>query len=201
MEERIMQARLWLRDKQTQWFFRWLGRWALLILGVVLYTILIGRVADAKALRKYEDWKQEFATTYIAAKDAEARAARETDPYQIQLNEEATLLARVLYGVKDNDSDDLATYCWCVFNRADNEAYPDTLADVIGQPQQWMRYSPTNPVLEPLFQLAREQLDAWHTNPRRPVSSDFVYMSWSSNDICLRDRWAEGSGCHYWRYG
>ena len=178
---------------------------ALRIAGVCLLAFLIlwadslvsGRVAQKKALDTYYGWFEE----YKAEQEAAALAAIEADPYTVQLNAEAEALAKVLYGVRDNDTDDLKTYCWCVFNRVDNSQFPSTLEDVIAQPSQWMRYDQTNPILEDLYQLAREQLDAWHTDSHRPVSSEYVFMSWSSNDICLRDNFYEGSNCHYWRWG
>lgn len=190
-----------LNDKQTRWFIFWLAKWAMLILAVVLYTIVIALVSDAKAERRYERWKTEWAEARIAEQEEAARAALESDPYQIQLNEEAELLARVLYGVRENSTDDLKTLCWCVFNRVDNAAFPNTLAAVIDTPKQWMGYSAGNPVLESLYQIAREQLEAWHGDGHRPVANTFVFMSWAPDDICLRDQWTAGSGTKYWRWG
>lgn len=168
----------------------------LVCLSIALYTVVIFRVASKQAVEKYEVHLAEVR----AQEEAEALAAEEVDPYTIQLNAEAEALAKVLYGVRDNDTDDLKTYCWCVFNRVENSAFPSTLEDVIAQPNQWMRYDQTNPILEDLYQLAREQLDVWHTDTHRPVSNEYVFMSWSSNDICLRDNFYEGSNCHYWRW-
>ena len=187
-------------NKMARWALGMAGKYALVILAFVAYTILIARGAGAKAERRYEAWKEEWKAGYISEREAEARAAYEADPYTIQLNAEADSLARVLYGVKDNDNDDLRTYCWCVFNRVDNKAYPNTLEEVIAQPNQWMRYDPGNPVLDSLYKLALEQLDAWHSL-RRPISSEYVFMSWTEKDIVLRDNFREGSGTRYWRYG
>lgn len=173
------------------------AKYLLCVLILVAWTLAACRYGQRKALDTYRVWMND----YEAAQAAAAQEAIEKDPYTIQLNAEADLLAKVLYGVKDNSTDDLKTYCWCVFNRVDNEHYPDTLEDVIAQPNQWMRYDPTNPILESLFQIAREQLNAWHTDTHRPVSSEYVFMNWSAKDICLRDVWAEGSGTHYWRFG
>ena len=197
MKNLITQARERLKDRQTRWFLRWLGKWALLIAAVVLYTTVVCRVSEAREARKYEAWK----TEWVEAQAAEARAALEADPETVRLNSEASLLARVLYGVRDNDSDDLRTMCWCVFNRVDNAAYPATLTEVIAQPGQWMRYSPENPVLESLYQIAREQIEAWRTGGRRPVGNEYVFMAWSSDDICLRDTFTVGSKTRYWRWG
>ena len=166
-------------------------------LSIAVYTVVIFRVASKQAVEKYEAHLAEVR----AQEEAAALEERQSDPYTAQLDAEAEQLARVLYGVKDNKTDDLITYCWCVFNRVDNSAFPSTLEDVIAQPNQWMRYDQTNPILESLYQLAREQLNTWHTENHRPVSADYVFANWSSNDICLRDNFHEGSGTHYWRWG
>ena len=187
-------------NRKAMWTLTILLRWSLFVLAVVAYTIAVSRYAQNKALETYQGWFEQYKIEQAEEAERLAMEAYETDPYTIQLNAEADSLARVLYGVKDNDENDLKTYCWCVFNRVDNPAYPDTLEDVIAQPSQWMRYDPTNPILESLYQIAREQLDDWHTNTHRPVSNEYVFMNWSRNDICLRDNFYEGSGTHYWRY-
>ena len=188
-------------NKMGRWALGMALKYVLVILAFIAYTLLIARGAGAKAERRFDAWKEDWIADYVAAQESAARAAYDADPYTIQLNAEAEMLARVLYGVKDNSTDDLKTYCWCVFNRVDNKNYPDTLEGVIAQPKQWMRYDPENPVLETLWQIAREQLDAWHSGTRRPVSNEYVYMSWKSNDIVLRDNFTEGNGAKYWRYG
>lgn len=187
-------------NKRAMWILGYAAKWALVALTILLYTIVIFRVAYKKALVAYDGWMEDYKAEQIAQAEEAARTAP-VDPYDAQLDAEAELLAKVLYGVKDNDNDDLRTYCWCVFNRVENQAFPSTLEDVIAQPNQWMRYDQTNPIIESLYQLAREQLDEWHNNTHRPVSNDYVFMNWSRNDICLRDNFYEGSGTRYWRYG
>ena len=184
-------------DRRLCWAVSLAAKYLLCGLLLLAWTLAACRYGQKKALETYRVWFSD----YEAAQEAARQEAVEKDPYTILLNSEAESLARVLYGVKDNDNDDLRTYCWCVFNRVENSSYPDELADVIAQPGQWMRYDPTNPILEPLYQLAREQLDVWHTDTHRPVSSEYVFMSWSSSDIVLRNVWAEGSGTKYWRWG
>jgi len=184
-------------NRKLCWWLSYAGRWALVALALVAWSLVMMRVGQKKALAEYHQWMEDYRVERMQIDQAYADA----DPAVLQLNAEAESLARVLYGVKDNDQQDLRTMCWCVFNRVDNTAFPDTLEDVIAQPQQWMRYDPTNPVLEDLYQIAREELEVWHSDGHRPCSADYVFMSWSASDICLRDRWAEGSGTHYWRDG
>ena len=187
-------------NSYTLWVVGWLGKWVLIALALVLYTITIARYADARAEKKYEDWKVRYVNDYLEQQEA-ARAGMPVDPYTAQLDYEAGMLAKVLYGVKDNSEEDLKTYCWCVFNRVDNPMFPDMIEDVISQPKQWMRYSENNLVLDNLFKIAREQLDEWHSGATRPVGSDYVYMDWTPSRITLRNQWEYGRETETWRYG
>lgn len=187
-------------NKKVCWYLKLMERYAIVILVFILVFQIGARCGQKKALATYTQWLEEYkAEQELAAQEALA-AQQESDPYLVQLKAEAEMIAQVLYGVKDNSSDDLKTYCWCVFNRVDNNSYSSTISDVIAQPNQWMRYDPTNPVLENLYQIAYEQLNEWYTNNHRPVSSDYVFMSWSTSSIVLRDNFYEGSGTHYWRW-
>jgi hypothetical protein len=184
--------------EKTRWVASMACKYALVLLGAVLYTLLVARGAEAKAARKYEAWQERWVNEYITQQEA-ARLGMPVDPHEAQLDAEAQALARVLYGVKDNSTDDLRTYCWCVFNRVDSPDYADTLEEVIEQPKQWMRYDPENPVIENLYQLAREELEAWHNGATRPCSADFIYMTWSPLEIVLRNTWTNSSSTRYWR--
>ena len=184
--------------KRNIWFVGWLGKWALLILGIILYTIIIARAAQAKEAKHYEAWRERYVTEFLAQRDA-AAAGMPVDPYQATLQAEAEDLARVLYGVKDNSTDDLRTLCWCVFNRVDSPEYANSIAEVVAQPKQWMGYSSENPVLESLYKLAREELLKWREGSVRPCGIDFVFMQRSPSEIVLRNTWTNSSSTRYWR--
>lgn len=199
MRALLLQVQDRFNTDYNRWMIAYLCKWILLILGIILYTLVITRCAYAKAERHFEEWQSRFVDDYNAQMLAK-EIGIPPDPRELQLNAESEALAKVLYGVKDNSTDDLKTYCWCALNRVDSADYPDTLEEVIAQPKQWMRYDEENPVLENLYQIAREQLETWHNGTRRPVSSEFVYMNWSPAKITLRDRWEEGSWTNYWRF-
>lgn len=184
--------------KRNIWFIGWLGKWALLILGIILYTLIIARAAQAKEAKHYEAWRERYVTEFLAQRDA-AAAGMPVDPYQATLQAEAEDLARVLYGVKDNSTDDLRTLCWCVFNRVDSAEYANSIAEVVAQPKQWMGYSSENPVIESLYKLAREELLKWREGSVRPCGIDFVFMQWSPSEIVLRNTWTNSSSTRYWR--
>jgi hypothetical protein len=185
-------------EARTRWLLGYILQYVILVLAFALCIIVAYRAGGVRAAKKYEDWKERYVTEFLELEAAKAAGAP-IDPYQAQLDDEAQELARVLYGVRQNSTDDLRTYCWCVLNRVDSPDFPDTLADVIGQPKQWMRYDPDAPVLDDLFKIARSELDAWHTGTTRPCGVEFVFMNWSPTEITLRDNWEDGSRTHYWR--
>ena len=179
-------------NKKICWWLGLAAKYLIVVLVAVVIFSVGMRVGQKQALIAYQGWFDDYLV--------EQEQLAEEDPYQVQLRAEAEEVAQALYGVKDNSTDDLKTYCWCIFNRVDNNSYPSTIHDVIAQPSQWMRYDATNPILENLYKIAYEQLDEWHTNTHRPVSNEFVFMNWSATSIVLRDNFYEGSGTHYWRW-
>ena len=163
-------------------------------------TNLAANSAKKEVTEKLNAYWAEHYQQELEAYKAEQEAARAVQ-YDAALRQtEAETVARVLYGVKNNSEKDLRTLAWCIFNRVDNQQYPNTLAGVVSQPKQWMAYSENNAVLDKLYQIAEEEVDRWHSG-HRPVASDFVYMNWSPSEIVLRNRWEEKSGTKYWQWG
>lgn len=127
------------------------------------------------------------------------RCEYETITPEELIQSEGEYIAKVLYGTAQNNTErDQRTVIWCILNRVDNTAYPDTVKEVCEQPAQWMGYSDKNPVLASLYEIAMKELETWHNN-YRPVSADYVYMSWSSREITLRDTYGKTTGTRYWQ--
>ena len=117
-----------------------------------------------------------------------------------QIEKEAEYIAKVIYGIAKNHADsDKRAVVWCILNRVEHYAHPDTIAEVCEQPKQWMGYSSENPVLNDIYDLALTELKIWHNNGHRPISNDYIYLSWSSKEIVLRDTFEENDNTHYWR--
>lgn len=179
-----------------------IGKYVLLF---AVYTIIVcslsARSARIKATNETAQQYETKIAAYLAEQEERERAAAEAAVVIVdQERAEAEMLARLLYGVKNNSTDDLYTMAWCVINRVDNPQFPSTLEAVINQPLQWMGYSADNPVLENLYRIAEDVLNVWRSGGHRPVSDEYVYMSWSENDIVLRDNFTESRSTHYWRY-
>lgn len=117
-----------------------------------------------------------------------------------QIEREAEYIAKVIYGNARNHADsDKKAVVWCILNRVEHYAHPDTIAEVCEQPKQWMGYSSDNPVLTENYDLALAELKIWYNDGHRPMSSDYIYLSWSSKEILLRDTFEENKNTHYWR--
>ena len=118
-----------------------------------------------------------------------------------EIEREAQFIAKVMYGVyrpEHNDSH-LRAVAWCIFNRVDNPAYPNSVQAVCQQAKQWMGYSDDNPVIAKLYDIALAELKSWHNGVPRPMTADYVYMNWSSREIYLRNTFVEDRNTIYWR--
>ena len=117
-----------------------------------------------------------------------------------QIEQEAEYIAKVVYGTAKNHADsDKRAVVWCILNRVEHYSHPDTVAEVCEQPKQWMGYSSDNPVLDDIYELALTELKTWYNGGHRPMSKDYIYLSWSSKEIILRDTFEENKNTHYWR--
>ena len=118
-----------------------------------------------------------------------------------QIEREAEWIAKVMYGMvrSDHNDSDLRAIVWCILNRVDNKAYPGDVQAVCQQKSQWMGYSDDNPVIAKLYDIALNELKSWHNGVPRPMSADYVYLTWSSKEILLRDTFAENRDTNYWR--
>ena len=136
-----------------------------------------------------DEQKAEESAKYFLTGEASREAA---------VNQEADAIARAIGTMATKRQKQTMT--WNILVRVDNPAYPNTVQEVIAQPQQWMFYSENNPIREDDRQLALEQLQLWHEG-RYPagLSTTYVYGEWSQTDYVLRDRWEKDSSTNYWR--
>lgn len=117
-----------------------------------------------------------------------------------QIEREAEYIAKVIYGTAINHADsDKRAVVWCILNRVEHHAHPDTVVEVCEQPKQWMGYSSSNPVLTDLYDLALAELKIWYSGGHRPMNNSYVYLTWSSSEILLRDTFEENRNTNYWR--
>lgn len=110
------------------------------------------------------------------------------DNAQEQARMEAESIARVLYGMRGNDKDDLKKVAWVIINRCESPLYPNTIAGVCEQPSQWVGYYDNNPILEDLFDLSLEVVNTWRDGGHRPFSPEYLWFNWSRDYIEFKNR-------------
>ena len=52
-------------NARDRWLIGYAGKWLVLILVVILYTLIVARVAFAKAERNFEAWQVEYAEGFM----------------------------------------------------------------------------------------------------------------------------------------
>ena len=174
---------------------------------VIMIPVVSQRVKYEKQIAEINaNHEAEMASLRIELRnDYESKVAELEQYYEYggdvtQIEREAEYIAKVIYGTARNHVDsDKKAVVWCILNRVEHYAHPDTIAEVCEQPKQWMGYSSDNPVLTENYDLALAELKTWYNDGHRPMSSDYIYLSWSSKEILLRDTFEENKNTHYWR--
>ena len=182
--------------------------YVLILVIAIMITSISQRVKYENKIKELNELHQEdLIALRIELRDEYESEIAEIEKYyeyggdveQIEL--EAEWIARVMYGMyrPDHKDSDLRAIVWCILNRVDNKAYPGEVQAVCQQKSQWMGYSDDNPVIAKMYDIALAELKKWHGDSVRPMSSDYVYLTWSSKEILLRDTFAENRSTNYWR--
>lgn len=179
----------------------------LVILLAVSITSISQRVKYKKQIEEINIAHQEELNTLRSTlqKEYEAKLTELEQYYEYggdvsQIEREAEYIAKVIYGTAISHTDaDKRAVVWCILNRVEHYAHPDTVQGVCEQPKQWMGYSDSNPVLTDIYDLALEELKIWYSGGHRPMGKEYIYLSWSSSEILLRDTFEEGKNTRYWR--
>lgn len=186
----------------------------LMVIAFVLVLVIAVMVTAVTQRAKYEKQIEELTTAHETEMEAlrdelyenyVSQMAKMEQYYEYggdvdQIEQEAEYIAKVIYGTARNHvSSDQKAVVWCILNRVEHHAHPNTVAEVCEQPKQWMGYSDENPVLTELYDLALAELKIWHGDGHRPISNEYIYLSWSSKEIMLRDTFEETKKTNYWR--
>lgn len=178
----------------------------LLFLLVALFVTVTARVKMDNERIKAEEAAQ---TMRLDLEKQEAIRASMIASEQAKINEakaahtaDCEAVARVLYGTALHHSEDAQkAVVWCILNRVDSSLYPNTISEVCEQPSQWMGYGEENPIISGLYDIADEVITAWQSGEYRPMSPDYLFLSWTADEIILRTTFNEGRNTHYWRAG
>ena len=144
------------------------------------------------------------------AEETEALGAKE-ESVQLQMPEQkvyidqqdVSMLARLIWiearGVKTTD--EKAAVVWCVLNRVDSDEYPDTVAAVISQKNQFADYDPDYPETEEDREIAEDVLNRWlaekdgEEDVGRVLPKEYVFFA---GDGYQNYYFSEWNGDDYW---
>lgn len=173
---------------------------ALLLLCIMTVCVVGARVrlanenAAAEVMRLDLERQESIRASMIASEQAKANEAAAAH------KAECEAVARVLYGTALHHSADAQkAVCWCIINRVESSLYPNTITEVCEQESQWMGYSPENPIISSLYDVADDVISGWESGGYRAISPDYLYLTWERDAIVLRTSFTESAGTHYWR--
>ena len=162
----------------------------------LLCAVLVFASGMAVRLLTEKRLREEFAETLAAERFRveQDTIARVKEQYGINaqnaektlIEEQAKIVTKVLYPMRNNREAGLHLACWAVFNRVDHLRYSDDLLSVCSADQAFMGWSENNPVLEDLYNIALEEVARWHSGVR-PMDTGYVYLYWTPNEIYLFD--------------
>lgn len=185
------------------------GRYLVVFMLGMICAITMLRARDAKTIRDVPFTTREELAAKAAAQAAAAEITEEpevsspvADMAAIQdaaMKREAQYMARVLYGTaRYHSRETQEAVCWCIINRVESSLFPNSVEEVCSQSVQWVGYSNNNPVTQELYDVAMGVIQAWHDKGIRMIPQDYLYLSWSEDEIVLRTSFNETARTHYW---
>lgn len=205
-EEEPNMIRMWILSR-LEWFRRQYGLTLIVAAAFVLYTVLLSAGVNHRTEQRV---RQETAIEYASQLErykAELREQEQASYFlsgdasrEAFINQEIDAAAR-LAAKMSNDTQKGGIICNALA-RVMNKNYPDSMQQVIAQPNQWMFYSEDNKFSAHDREIAEKILRAYYEDGIIPngLTDEYVYGSWSENDYVLRNTWDFSQNTRTWRY-
>jgi len=172
---------------------------AIMVIVAILASVVTGIRTNARLKKKYEAdliMERFRVEQEVAARMRVEYGLDEAEAAELEMQENAKIIAKVLYPMANNKRDGLRSAVWCVLNRVDSPNYADDIYSVCSAKQAFMGWSDDNDVVDSLYQIALHELKVWNSGVR-PMSNKFVFLDWTTREITLRDQF-EVRGAHIW---
>lgn len=136
----------------------------------------------------------------------EAKKIAEENERRAAIEADVILMAKFLDGIDGfvenwGYSDrDIRTYGECVVNRVLDKKFPNTIAEVICQENQWVGFSESNQVIEKYYQIASTIVNNYYNNAIRPCSSVYCWVDLNKNGCWLMNEYSDSPYVGRWRY-
>ena len=113
---------------------------------------------------------------------------------------ETDMITKTVWGEARGCSDiQKEAVVWCVLNRVDDERFPNSIAEVITQPNEFFGYSESNPVDEDIRKLTRKVMIVWATEEMMPADArervlprKYVFFSGNGIENIFTTAWLDG---------
>ena len=135
-----------------------------IIIGIFILLIGVGYCELRDMVNSEPNQTTEIVETTQAIETTE-KIYEPIKPFYVEdyaTEEEIKMIAKVLYrearGVEDKDQ--IAAVAWCILNRVDHPNHPDTIKEVITQPEQFAWVEDT-PIEDWLLELANDVVYRW----------------------------------------
>lgn len=114
---------------------------------------------------------------------------------------EVEMMARMIWGEASGIPSDMekAACVWCVLNRVDDPEFPDTVAAVLEQPNQFAGYSPDYPATEEHKAIAADVLTRWMeeragaADVGRVLSAEYLFFTGDGEHNIFRTDYRGGA--------
>ena len=188
-------------------FYNWLAviMMIALVIGFISWGVQVRnnkKVASLVATAMADFQAEQQAAEDVRQEEIAKAAASETTI----MKNEANYIAKLLYGARHFEdkygysTDDFMTLAWCVLNRVDNKAFPNTVKEVVQQEKQWVGYSDSNEITDKFYKIAYSAVEEWHHNDVKPVTNDYAWAELISRGCYLKNDYEAGVYSIRWRY-
>lgn len=151
---------------------------------------------------------EEAADEQVTVKLENADPARVCSVYDIEaaeagqvndaIEDDMDLLAKLVWGeARGENAEEQSKVVWCVLNRCDDAAFPDTIRDVVTQDKpvrQFSGYNASNPVDESIRDICIEVWNQYCAEQRgetvyRTLGREFMYFHAAGGDNLFATDW------------
>lgn len=163
------------------------------ILGLIIGFILIAIIFDCDETSAEETNLLNLdQNPSIAVQTCEMETAMEVK------DEDIDMLAKLIWGEARGVKSETqrAAVVWCVLNRVDSEAFPDTISEVITQPNQFYGYNADNPTEDTHIATVKDVLARWYAEKTdetvkggRILPTEYIYFTGDGTNNYFTIEW------------
>ena len=184
------------QERQLRWkhpgfdfCYNWIVAAAMLavVIGLIIWGVQVGLARRDE--RNMETGRQEIIARQLEAEQsAAAEAERQAQALEALKERLTEIVARAIWGIRNfiekyhYSEQDIETYVWSAFNRAD--ARGQDLSEVFGEEGQYIAYSEKNTITPEYREMARRFVDKW-LDEERPCDPSYQYAELLPQGIFL----------------